>query len=147
MQTIRRLHARPSIEAGTELVSVLERDDVHMLILALQHLYECVSVLVRSGEPLLGGKDYQATWDRIRDLRDAFEHEEDYIAGRGKYPERMVSASWIESDLPDIAQVVDDDGLKEVHFFGRPYEIGPAIMAALNLDEVLLQLKRTLSED
>lgn len=148
VQTIRRLQTERPEAAGTELASILPRDDVHMLMLALQHLCKCVSVLRRAGSPLPGAKELLAAWAGIKDVRNAFEHEEDFILkkGRGDSQERVVASMWWEQGLLDVATTTDDDGLKDVLFMGRRYEIRPAIQAALELDEPLLALARALRE-
>ena len=149
MQTIRRLHeARPEVQ-GTELASILPRDDVHMLMLALQHLCKCVDVLRKAVAPIPGSKELLAAWAGIKDVRNAFEHEEDFILkkGIGGSQERVVAPIWWEQGLLDVATTADDEGLKEVLFMGRSYEIRPAILAALELDEPLLALTRALREE
>ena len=148
VQTIRRLHSdRPEIR-GSELASILLRDDVHMLVLALQHLDKCVSALRRAGAPLPRSKEFSAAWAGISDVRNAFEHEELFILkrGRGDSQERVVAPAWWDEGLLDVATTVDDEGLNEVLFMGRRYEIRPAIQAALELDEPLLALTRALRE-
>jgi len=149
VQTIRRSHtARPEVQ-GTEFASILPRDDIHMLMLALQHLYKCVSALRRAGAPLTGFKELKAAWAGIKDVRNAFEHEEEFILkrGLGGSQERVVAPTWWDQGLWDVATTSDDEGLKEVLFMGRRYEIRPAILAALELDEQLLALTRVLREE
>jgi len=132
---------------GTELASILPRDDVHILMLALQHLCKCVSILRRSGALLPGAKELLAAWKPIKDVRNAFEHEEDFILKKGLNQERIVDPVWWEQGLLDVAPTIDDEGLKEVLFMGRRYEIRPVLLAALELDEPLLALRRALAEE
>lgn len=92
-----------------------------------------------------GAKELLAAWKPIKDVRNAFEHEEDFILKKGLNQERIVDPVWWEQGLLDVAPTIDDEGLKEVLFMGRRYEIRPAVLAALELDEGLLALRRSLA--
>ena len=148
VQTIRRLNTHEAVARGTELESILPRDDVHMLMLALQHLSKCARLVMRAGEPLPGGKELLAAWAQIKEIRNAFEHEEEHISGTARRQDRLASPDWMDDGLfLDVALTIDDDGLKEVLFMGKRYEVRSAVAAAVGLDEPLLALRRKLQQE
>jgi hypothetical protein len=115
-------------------------NDVHMLSLALQHLDSCLKFLTESGETLAGAADFRAAWHAVSDLRAALEHEEEYIAGRGKRP-RLSDQSWVANGyFEDHLLIWGSEGIDWVGFMGREYRVRPAIAAALNLEAPLLDL-------
>jgi len=142
VQTIKRLNkAAKSLEgedAAVKYRAVI--DEVHMLSLALQHLDSCLRLLSESGEILTGAADFRTAWGAVSDLRDALEHEEEYIAGRGRFS-RLFSQSWAENGyFEDHLLIWGSEGIDSVNFMGRPYRARSAIAAALNLEAPLLDL-------
>jgi hypothetical protein len=142
VQTIKRLNkAGEALEGDEASLKWSEAiDHLHMLSLALQHLDSCLKLLTEAGETLAGAADFRAAWHAVSDLRDALEHEEEYIAGRGKHP-RLFDQSWVANGyLEDHLFIWGSEGIDSVDFMGRPYKLRPAIVAALNLDGPLLDL-------
>jgi hypothetical protein len=77
------------------------RRGLHMLCLALQHLDRCLELLISSRLPADFPGDrarrFRRTWRTLQDLRDVLEHEEEYLAGRGRNPALVVKDThgWI----------------------------------------------------
>jgi hypothetical protein len=142
VQTIKRLEkAAKSLEGEDAAFKYRAAiNDVHMLVLALQHLDSCLKFLADSGETLAGAADFRAAWRAVSALRDMLEHEEEYIAGRGKFPRRL-NQSWVANGyFEDRLLIWGSEGMESVGFMGKPYRVRPAIAAALNLEAPLLQL-------
>lgn len=70
------------------------RRGLHMLCLALGHLDRCLELLASSRLPQDFPhrlcRAFRRAWRPLSDLRDILEHEEDYVAGRGKKPSLVV---------------------------------------------------------
>jgi hypothetical protein len=142
VQTINRLNKAGKGLEGDDAASKYGAviNDVHMLSLALKHLDSCLRFLGESGETVAGAADFRAAWDAVSDMRDALEHEEEYVAGRGKFP-RLFDQSWVENDyFEDHLLIWGNEGITSVSFMGRTYKVRRAIAAALNLELPLLDL-------
>jgi hypothetical protein len=142
VQTIKRLNKAGEGLEGDDAASKhrVVIDDLHMLSLALQHLDSCLKFLADSGETLAGAADFRAAWHAVSDLRDALEHEEEYVAGKGKKA-RLFSQSWVTNGyFEDHLLIWGNGGIDWVGFMGREYRVRPAIAAALNLEAPLLEL-------
>jgi hypothetical protein len=142
VQTIKRLEkAAKSLEGEDAAFKYRAAiNDVHMLVLALKHLDSCLKFLADSRETLAGAAEFRAAWDAVSDLRDALEHEEEYIAGRGKRPQ-LFGQSWVANGyFEDHLLIWGNEGIDWVGFMGREYRVRRAIAAALNLEAPLLQL-------
>ena len=142
VQTIKRLNkAGEALEGDEASLKWSEAiDHLHMLSLALQHLDSCLKFLTESGETLAGAADFRAAWRAVSDLRDALEHEEEYIAGRGKRP-RLFDQSWVANGyFEDHLLIWGSEGINSVSLMGRTYKLSPAIVAALDLEAHLLHL-------
>jgi hypothetical protein len=140
IQTIKRLNKAAEALEGEDAASKHGAviNDVHMLSLALKHLDSCLRHLSESGETIEGAAEFRAAWKAMSDLRDALEHEEEYIAGRGKRP-CLFSRRWVANDYHEEHFLMwGNEGIESVSFMGRTYKVRPAIAAALNLEVPLL---------
>jgi len=142
VQTIRRLNTAGEAISGDEAPEKYAEtiDALHMLSLSLNHLDACVAVLDEARDVLAGARQFRTAWAAVSDLRHALEHEEEYIAGRGKFP-RYVGNSWLAGEYFESHLFVwDSEGIESVGFLGRTYRVRPAIVAALALESPLLAL-------
>jgi hypothetical protein len=142
VQTIRRLNtvaeAISDDEAPEKHAETI--DGLHMLSLALEHLDACVRVLDEAGEVLAGSGKFRTAWGAVSDLRDGLEHEEEYIAGRGRFA-RLFSPSWVADGYFESNLFIwGPEGIDAVGFMGQDYDVRPAIVTALDLEAPLLAL-------
>jgi hypothetical protein len=141
VETVERMNASGSLlfeQSETAWAEVA--DNVHMLIIALQHLHVCISQIQRLGITLDGSVAFKREWRRIRKLRNWLEHEEEYIAGTGKYQDE-VEAEWIARGmLEPFTQAWSDIGLLSIDFMAKRYDVEEAIQTALRLWGPLFQL-------
>ena len=142
VRTIRRLNTAGDAISGDEAPEKYAEtiDALHMLSLALQHLAACVGVLDGAGEVLAGSGEFRTAWAAVSELRHALEHEEEYIAGGGKYP-WYVGDSWAADGCFESHLFIwGPEGIDSVGFMGRTYRVRPGIVAALALEIPLLAL-------
>jgi len=142
VQTIKRLNkAAKSLEGEDAAVKYrVAINDVHMLVLALKHLDSCLKFLGESGETSAGAADFRVARKDVSHLRNALEHEEEYIAGKGKN-RRLFTQSWVANGyFEDHLLIWGNEGIDWVGFMGRDYRVRRAIAAALNLEPPLLDL-------
>ncbi len=142
------LHENPS--------AVFEPWDVHDLALALAQLASCLVCIDQVGAPAkitTAASAFKKAWadtpvlarDRygkpltiagnptLRELRNVFEHEADYIVGKGRSP-GLVSSDW---DGEGPGMVTSSDGIDTFWIFGISYSLTEAIAAALECKKTL----------
>lgn len=113
----------------------------HMLVLALDHLDECLRLLSSGWPkkfPTKEAQAYQSAWQPNSDLRDALEHEEAYIAGRGRQPRLLGEGQggWtlirgIRVPFMESSHRLDcENKIAVITALGKSYEILPAVNAA-----------------
>jgi hypothetical protein len=125
-------------------------DQLHLLSLALEHIDNTLKFLPDS-VTLTGASEFRTAYSHSEgkpsDLRDALEHEEEYVAGGRKRP-TLIGFGWPEAGYPDSKPFISDEsGIIMVVFMGRSYLLRPAIQAALLLKEPFLQLWNPPIED
>jgi hypothetical protein len=147
VDTIRRLNESGVRHMSASPPSLPEAEDsVHMLVLALQHLQSCVRLLTSAGVRIAGAREFRREERVVKPLRDLLEHEERYIVGRGRHPER-VGQAWLEQGMFERYLLIwDDEGIQRVGFMGGTYFVRPAITAALELEAPLLAVRETSIE-
>ena len=125
------------------------RRGLHMLCLALNHLDRCLELLAASRLP----KDFphrlcrafRKAWRPVRDLRDVLEHQEDYIAGRGKQPSLVMREvhGWINIRGVQVPtrphqEIRDAAGLLAgIRVQGRHYDLTAVLQRAEDLASAL----------
>jgi hypothetical protein len=136
--TIRRLNAAIAAVFDDLEGSTAETiDNIHMLAVALQHLDTCVRLLQR-GRKLPGAREFRRQWASVSVLRDALEHEEEYVAGRGRNRDERVGEQWTSLQMFETHLMLwSEEGIESLGFMGRRYVIRPAIVAALDLEEAM----------
>lgn len=145
-----RLIAEGSVfRSGRDPRSLLE---ARMLVLSLDHLDQCIHWIERLGWPreVPAGRFevFRKQWVPLRDLRNALEHEEEYLAGRGKYPTLLLGALRVREVLfsrnrghlvTTPARFGYDTGIEgdrfEVAVLSNRYDVTPALQSALGLAE------------
>lgn len=116
-------------------LSHLTIPDIHILVLALEHLFRSLKHL----RPSYGDEACKATdvfieeWKKVREIRNGLEHEEEYLAGVGKYDD-LPDKEW----TPPMAGAsrntkCDTNGFVEISVLGKSYNVQRSIEAALNL--------------
>jgi hypothetical protein len=114
--------------------------DMHMLVLALDHLDECLRWL-ETAQPGPGRAErdaFRAVWAPNTGLRDALEHEEEYLAGYGKRAEldgQPIDAKTVGTWSMSFA--FTDAGYLGATVLGIQYDLRPAIERALSLAPLL----------
>lgn len=106
--------------------SSTKSDDVHLLMLALKHFSNCVEKL-----DLQLADEFTEAWRYVSRVRDMLEHEEEYIAGPGKFPDQ-VHPQWAEAGHPE-AWIAYAEGLISVAVVGGNYPVVEPIRLALSL--------------
>lgn len=105
-----------------------------MLVLSLEHFGNCCRLLRPGSSRELsdGMRTFRDEWKKTADLRDALEHEEEYLAGRGSRRERIIGDRW-DPDGGSYSNgfAYRDDGLQTFYLLGRDYDLQHAIRAAL----------------
>jgi hypothetical protein len=120
--------------------------DLHQIILALEHLSQALKYLHPTFEPSATGaaRRFLTEWQRIEKIRDGLEHEEEYLAGRGKFKD-MPDPNW----KPPIVGYsrwteTDAEGLVSITVLGRSYSIKDCISSALDLRPHLAAERRQI---
>jgi len=142
VQTIKRINGTGNLLSGDEAAAKYAEamDSLHLLALALEHLDSCIKILNEAGVQFEGDSAFRAAWETISKLRDAREHEEEYIAGPGRFPDN-VGPNWAANGYFESATFIwGTDGIDSVSFMGKVYTLRPAITAALALEEALSAL-------
>jgi hypothetical protein len=114
--------------------------DVHLLTLALEHVFQCLGHLTASLSPdaAVAADRFRAAWGSVRDVRNALEHEEEYVAGGGQRP-KLVDPVWVPPTMGASRQLrTSDAGLDAVSVLGKWYQVGESISAAHALRPLLL---------
>jgi hypothetical protein len=115
-------------------------DALHLLSLALEHLDTCVEILNQADETLPGDAEFRDAWQSISALRHAREHEENYIAGRGRYPDRF-DPGWVANGYFESNSLTwGEEGILSMSFMGKTYPVRTAIVAALELEAAIFAL-------
>jgi hypothetical protein len=137
VNTIRRINqGAEDLFAEVETHSAETTDSIHMLVLALQHLENCIRFL---GLP--EGREFRRAWRRVGVLRNALEHEEEYVAGGGRNRDDVVGRAWLNRGMFESHFLTwDERGIQTIGFMGRNYSVQAAIVAALELEPRLLEL-------
>ena len=121
--------------------------DAHMCALALDHLKRCIDSIWKRNPPLTPEEEklLKAFSDacekaKIKDLRDALEHEEDRFSGDRleRHPNRIYRGE--DFSPPEIAWDSTTNRLRRIYVLDFRYEIGEAADAAIALREVLSEL-------
>ncbi len=125
------------------------KDSLHLLMLALEHLDQCLAHLTfGDGElPRLKTLSRQAwakrvyprnrkNWFPLSSVRDVLEHEVEYVVGPGKFPGR-VEESWREDGYREGTVLYDRDGVVSIVVLGVTYGVRDAVAAALELQQPL----------
>ncbi len=125
--------------------------DVHMLVLALDHFDQCLRWLEAShGTVAREERDaYRGVWAQSADLRDALEHEEEYLAGFGRRRAELLGVpaeAAARGDTWSISFAYGDDGIQAVTVLSKQYAIGDAIDRAQALKPALRTWLQTLHE-
>jgi len=132
---IRTLNANAANELDTTLTNA------HFLVLALDHLDESLRWLENtrwvSARP--ERDEFRAAWAPQAELRNAFEHEEEYLAGYGKRRNELLDEeSLIEPDGSWSAGLaLGPAGILGVAFLGKAYSVALSIRKALALEPLL----------
>ncbi len=125
--------------------------DVHVLALALKHLDVTMRILGELAVQMGFANEsntYRTAWAGISSLRDALEHEDEYVAGRGKYSDTP-AAWWDEAreqghDFGPTFGWSRERGL-DVLVLGRHHYVSDAVLCArallAPLSTALAQLK------
>lgn len=114
---------------------------IHMVVLGLAHADGCLALIGPRWPnefPAAEADAFRAAWKPLRDLRNVLEHEEDYIAGRGRKPGLLGDLSgWVRgrhgAKVPfyGAAHHMDADGrLVGLTALGRDYDLSAALAAA-----------------
>jgi hypothetical protein len=107
--------------------------DVHVLAVALEHVYQACLHIETWGEPDAAAvaDRFMTAWSRVRDLRNGLEHEEEYLADKGRYPSK-VAPDW-KPPTVGVARWCEYDttGFVAVYSLGNRYEVKDSIAAAL----------------
>lgn len=117
--------------------------DIHMLALSLRHLHECLRVLDKHLEPERGWPSaVRAAWtlyesvyrtEDCKHLRDALEHEAEYIAGVGRNPDLIEGPGRTKGHSFSWSVPVLRTGIR-----GREYSLQEPLDGAANLAVPLL---------
>ncbi len=109
--------------------------DLHMLALALEHVYIAAKHLRPglTGDAAAVAKEYIRLWRQVGDLRNALEHEEEYLAGGGKRRPKLVDHSWIPPHV-GTSRPYDRSsrGVEAIKALGKTYPVGAVIGCCLN---------------
>jgi hypothetical protein len=114
--------------------------DVHLLTLALEHVYQCVGHLTACLPPdtRAAADRFRAAWGSVRDVRNALEHKEEYVAGSGQRPD-LVDPVWSPPTMGVSRHLrTSNAGLEAVSVLGKWYQVGASITAAGALSPLLL---------
>jgi hypothetical protein len=149
---VESINARACLGSGD---SDFEPWDVHDLALALAHLAKCLTRIDELGAtPQIhaAAEQFKHAWQdtplfahnshgqrvelggglSLRELRNVFEHEDEYIVGKGQKP--LVSNEW-HGGGPGL--IAGADGIEVFWIFGVSYRVKLAIAAALECKSAL----------
>lgn len=120
--------------------------DIHMLVLALEHLDSCVRLLQQGGEEAQEWSTFLDLWAKVSDVRDALEHEEEYLIEAGRKHE-FRGPLWNPKGMPSAVTIWGTNGPDSISVLGKQYEIGRATASALRLKSGLKDLAKRLDAD
>lgn len=109
--------------------------DIHILCLALEHLYQAVRRLQKTFEPeaKTAARRFIKSWKKVRSLRNGLEHEEEYLAGCGKFKE-MQDPNWMPPRIGASRQTqANEEGFLSIWVLGRQYNVKDCIKTVLEL--------------
>ena len=148
-------HTRDGLNENPSNQDLGYDNELHLLMISLEHLDNCLKYLVTDSlddrfKEL--GTRYRESWRPprqvqgtpedeppiTREVRDALEHEEEYIAGPGRFPDSATD-EWRET-FQSGTFMWDDDGINVLVVLGKGYEVKNAIRSALALKEALTAL-------
>lgn len=113
--------------------------DAHFVTLALEHCSNTLRHLREGLDPTTEAEaiasidEYLRLWRDVRDVRNAFEHEEEYLAGEGQKP-ALPNPDWDGGARVGRSQhmTYNENGLQTVDALGRTYHLGLVIDACLH---------------
>src|SRR5882672_5505986 len=124
----------------TEL-SYMTVADVHLFTLALEHAYQAVIKVRADLSPDCHGSAdrFDRAWARVSDVRDLLEHEEEYLVGEGRFPQKA-DPNWMPPAMGMSRPMqLTDSGIAGIQVLGKWYDVRETVAAALALKTILLQ--------
>ena len=116
--------------------------DIHTLVLALFHIDTSLRFVLDGlrGSLAALARGYCEQFLLIKDLRDALEHEEEYLAGKGWKPTRLIPEGTIDHLEAGIGRhtATGPEGLMVVEVLGAKYYPRACIDLGLSLRSPLL---------
>lgn len=121
--------------------------DAHMCALALDHLKRCIDSISKRDPDLTPDEQnlLQTFTDacnkaKIKELRNALEHEEDRFSGdrQERYPHQIYQGE--DAGAPAIAWDSLTHRLRWIYVLDARYEVGEAVERAVSLNKLLLEL-------
>jgi hypothetical protein len=106
----------------------------------MKHLEVCLEHLNNEGITVASDTAFLSAWrsDSMRNLRNALEHEEEYVAGLVQN-QGLVGTRW-QPGQGDKRFDWDNAGIREVTVLGVTYDVRISIHAALQTEESLFRL-------
>ena len=125
----------PRIRAGDV------QKETNLLAIALEHLDICLGLLEPGLAPELHRRAgaYRCAWNAVSRLRDALEHEEEYLAGRGTFPDLLGAlGDWPYGVEGNVGSWSYEGGvLVGVSALGKDYPLTDVLTAAAALKDAL----------
>lgn len=115
-------------------LGMLTISDVHFMTLALEHAYSGAKFVLPtlSPEATTSANRFVRAWGAVRDVRNALEHEEEYLAGAGK--RNLNDAAWTPPAVGVSRHItLNDNGVARIQALGRWYDVAEAVAAAVDL--------------
>jgi hypothetical protein len=124
----------------TEL-SYMTVADVHLVTLALEHAYQAVIKVKADLSPDChdSANRFERAWASVSDVRDLLEHEEEYLVGKGRFPQKA-DPNWMPPAMGMSRPLqLTDSGIAAIQVLGKWYDVRETIAAALALKAILLE--------